>query len=738
MPYRIAILALAIIVHPDLDAQTCDIYGVVTDSLTRQRIPSANIMVLGTTRGAASNNVGFYIIPKLSPGTYEVIASVMGYSRVTKRVTLRDGRSIELNFELQATAIEEREVVVSASRKPAHTETSVSVHVLDQQDLKTIPVAAQQDLLQALKILPGIVSTSDVSSRFYVRGGAGDQNLFLFNGTRIYYPFHALGIYSVFNPNIVDNVEVYTGAFPPGYGGRLSSVVNISTRDGRADRISAKTNVNFLSGEALLEGPAFENSSWIMNVRRSLSSQTFSTIVGQHIPISFYDGSLKISLQPGGVRKFDLTFLSSGDNLLSSSPDDPDYHWKNNAFSLAGSYLPTDRVFVQWLIYGSVYSADRNAKSSTAINSQATSVRHYGLRSTATVYAGPRDQYDFGFEFSFPSLNFSFINRLGIPAELQSSFIDVSAWARYQAQYERTHLDLGLHAELAPLLEGEGVFYELQPRFGLSHELNGGWTAKLSYGRFTQRMLTVGNEDDVISIFEGWIRVPSNVPAQRADHFVTGLSGSIAPLTSLNAEAYYKSYGSLVVYNWNKGNVADPDYVQGTGDSYGLEFMVRSKYSWIDFYGAYSLSWAWIKNQGLTYSPRYDRRHHINLMAVARPIKGMSATLKWEFGSGFPYSQSAGYIERPSLDNSLPGRFEYGQVTCAMLLGPKNTSRLPAYHRLDASLAYSASLFGLECSLGIDMLNVYDNKNIFYFDRLTGERINMLPIYPSVALAVKY
>jgi outer membrane receptor for ferrienterochelin and colicins len=165
--YRL-ILALVgrLAIATGLNAQTCDIYGVVTDSLTRQRIPSANITLLGSTRGAASNNVGFYIIPKLPSGNYEVSASVMGYTKVTKRVVLREGRSIELNFELQAAEIQEREVVVSGSRRPVHTESAVSVHVLDQQDIRSISVAAQQDLLQALKILPGIVSTSDVSSRF--------------------------------------------------------------------------------------------------------------------------------------------------------------------------------------------------------------------------------------------------------------------------------------------------------------------------------------------------------------------------------------------------------------------------------------------------------------------------------------------------------------------------------------------------------------------------------------------
>jgi hypothetical protein len=299
-------------------------------------------------------------------------------------------------------------------------------------------------------------------------------------------------------------------------------------------------------------------------------------------------------------------------------------------------------------------------------------------------------------------------------------------------------LDAGLHAELGPLLEGGGVGRELQPRINLGLELDGGWKAKASYGRFTQRMLTVGNEDDVISIFEGWIRVPDNVPPEQADNFVLGLSGNVIPSISINTEAYYKSYGSLVVYNWDKTNVGDPDYIQGTADAYGIEVMLRSTYSWLDLYAAYSLSWAQINNQGMTYYPRYDRRHHLNLMAIARPLKGLSMTLRWEFGSGFPYSQSVGYIMRPSLDDVLPGRFEFGGGTPYMLLGPKNAARLPSYHRLDANVAYDVRLAGLDVSVGVDLLNVYDNKNIFYFDRNTGQSVYMLSFYPSASLTLRY
>ncbi len=197
---QISFIACLVACAQNLMAQTSDVYGVVMDSLTRQRIPFANVTVVGTTRGAASNNVGFYLIPKLPPGSYDVSASVMGYVKATRKVILQPGKSLELNFDLPATTIETQEVVVQGTRTHLQSEASTSMHVLDKQDIKMIPVAAQQDLLQALKILPGIVSTSDVSSRFYVRGGAGDQNLFLLDGMKVVLPVSRLGHLQRFQP----------------------------------------------------------------------------------------------------------------------------------------------------------------------------------------------------------------------------------------------------------------------------------------------------------------------------------------------------------------------------------------------------------------------------------------------------------------------------------------------------------------------------------------------------------
>jgi outer membrane receptor protein involved in Fe transport len=241
-------------------------------------------------------------------------------------------------------------------------------------------------------------------------------------------------------------------------------------------------------------------------------------------------------------------------------------------------------------------------------------------------------------------------------------------------------------------------------------------------------MLTVENEDDVVSIFDAWIRVPENVPPEQSDHVVVGLAGNLTEQSSLNLEAYYKNYGSLVVYNRDKVDGNDPDYVQGTGRSYGVELMVRSKIEWIDLYGAYSLSWALVDNQGIVYYPRYDRR----------PAKGLSVSVRWEFGSGFPFSQTVGYFDQLMLGGALPGEFERETGSPYLMIGAKSAARLPAYHRLDASLAYDVTLFGFDISMGLDLLNLYDNKNFFYFDRKIGQRIDMLPFYPSASLTVKY
>jgi len=198
-------------------SQRVDIRGVVADSVTGERIPFANVLLLNTNKGAATNINGFYLLPSVAPGTYEVSASSIGYRRKVLRIIVEPGGPVILNFRLAQEAVELQEVLVTGVMRRELTEISTSVHVLEQRDLKLVPAAVQADVFRSIQILPGITSTNDVSAQFYVRGGAGDQNLILFDGIRVYNPYHAFGLFSMFDSDIINTTEVYTGAFPPGY-----------------------------------------------------------------------------------------------------------------------------------------------------------------------------------------------------------------------------------------------------------------------------------------------------------------------------------------------------------------------------------------------------------------------------------------------------------------------------------------------------------------------------------------
>jgi hypothetical protein len=239
-------------------------------------------------------------------------------------------------------------------------------------------------------------------------------------------------------------------------------------------------------------------------------------------------------------------------------------------------------------------------------------------------------------------------------------------------------------------------------------------------------------------IFDAWIKVPGNIPPEKAIHFVTGADGNLDAKTSLSLQTYYKYYSSLVVYNRDKIDASDPDYIQGTGTSYGAEVLLRSKISIVELYAAYTLSWTSVDNSGLAYYPRYDRRHHLNLLASIQPFERCEVTARWEYASGFPYSATVGYFDRLMLGNPFhdPIELETGQPYTA--IGGKNATRLPQYHRLDVSAVYRLTVFGVSGTIGGQIINVYDNMNVFYFNRKTGEHTEMLGFFPSATVTLEY
>jgi hypothetical protein len=732
-------LLLSALCISTLPAQGVDIRGTVTDSSNGERIAYATVLIDGPSRGAATNTSGFYLIPNVNPGDYSLSVSCVGYIRHTERVSVGFGAPLLLNFRLTPEPVKVSETVVTGKVTRDVSDVQTSVHTLEAQDIRAVPVSAMPDIFRAIQILPGIVSTSDVNSHFYVRGGGGDQNLIMLDGMKIYNPFHALGIFSIFDPDIVRNTEVYTGAFPPGYGGRLSSVVSLNTRDGNTNVVTGRGNINFLSSKLQLEGPLGENFTWLADGRKSFSNTTINRFLQKDLPVSFYDAFVKMTANVTEDRqvRYGIQGFFTGDDIRSNNPTEPDYSWRNHAIGFTVSGLILGRVYVDAVAYQTSFEASRESKFSTSVTPASTSIHETGIRSSATLYLDSKDLFYFGFEMSFPEIQYSLINTYGVLRQDDDLEVDGWLWLRYQTTIGLWQIDGGIHLNAISLMKGEGN-EDIQPRINISRALVDNWRLKLSYGQFTQHFLTVNNEDDVVSVFDTWIHIPEGLKPEIADHYVVGIDGNVIPELSLNLQSYFKDYRSLIVYNRDKIDALDPDYINARGDSYGAELLARYAIPFVDFYGAYTWSRASITSQGLTYSPRYDREHTLNLLGEFHILESLDASIRWELGSGFPYTQTAGYYNRLPLTDFYLQSFVSETGTPYISLGAKNAARLPSYHRLDLGLSYRFRVSSVKGRAGLNLINAYDHQNIFYFDRATGQQVNMLPFFPTATLELEY
>jgi len=719
-------------------AQKNDVRGVVIDSTSGEKIPYAAVTVLGTNRGAVTNNNGFYLIANLPYGTYQIIATTLGYQAVTKTVSVRGKDPQTVNFALGSKPVEVEEVVISGSRKKELQEINTSVHVLDQKELQKVPAAGQEDLFRSIQIIPGVVSSADVSSKFYVRGGAGDQNLIYFDGMKIYNPFHAFGIFSIFDPDIIKTTEVYTGAFPAGYGGRLSSVINITSRNGSTTGVHGGVAANFISGKVHLEGPLPNNNSWIISGRKSLFNDMFKKILRNPAPISFYDIFAKANIGGSEYGRYSFQTFLSADNIISPNINEADHRWRSQSFAMTISDLIENRVYIDAVVYGSNYSIVRDAKQSALVRPAESKISDGGIRGELTMYTESRDLYFVGFDVNVPRYSYSFVNPSNVKVVVDETSIETWAWFRYQYIAEHWKADAGIHSDIISLFNNRKLNTSLQPRLNMSYAFDSEWRIKLSYGVFSQNLITLTNEDDVISLFEAWIFIPEKLEPEAATHYILGISGDIYSELSVDVQTYYKDYTSLVVYNREKKFISEPDYINGKGRSYGFETLFRYKYSFLDLYVAYTLGWTSVTINDFKYAPRYDRRHTLNMLNLTRLTDEIDLGIRWEIASGYPYSQTIGFYDRLTIPDLGRDSFVNDEGKPYTILGGKNAARLPTYHRMDITLTYKYQFERINGNVGLSFVNIYNSKNILYYDRKTLQSITMLPFLPSAFVKVEF
>jgi outer membrane receptor protein involved in Fe transport len=733
---------LLLICQTPVQAQrnTGGVRGIVTDSLTGERLSLVNIYIPAQGVGAATDANGFFLIGNVPAGKQQIRVTLIGYATQHREVEIVAGEIIVLNLQLAPTVVE-MEVVETTAERRIRYDTEISTQPITMAEISVVPKAVEADLFRAIAVLPGVVATSDVSSQFYVRGGGGDQNLIILDGMTIYNPFHALGIFSIFDADAIREAEIIKGGFPAQWGNRLSSVINIRTREGNKNRFSGKLNLSQVSGKALLEGPTPWEGSWMLSMRKSLFDEVLQNFVRQETPFDFYDVIGRANVATGDAGRLSLHMLFSGDQIRSKSSFDPEYQWSNGAYGMSWFQVLENKYLIETTFSFSNFKGELRPRENSLISPRLSEVSDVYFNGSVTYFRDDGDQYGAGFMFRLPEYRFAFVNSANFQRDETRKNSETGIWFKYKLkQFHPFAVEVGIRSDIFSLLSPNSAD-AFEPRLALNYDISPALSLKASYARVHQRLVTITNEDDVVSLFETWIPILDGEPSQEADHYIFGVDGDITfiPGMNFNLQGYYKDMSNLVEYNLDKIDADDPDFVRATGRSYGVEAFLEEKHP--KYYGmlSYSLSYTERTVGDFTYNPRYDRRHSLNIIAGWKPARGWDINLRWEYGSGLPFSQIVGFYDRLLFNGLFDGRGyidETGEPYT--MLGPKNTGRLPAYHRLDASVSRAFQLEWARIVVEASVLNVYDRNNMFYYDRTTGERIDMLPILPTVNLRVEF
>jgi len=711
--------------------------GFVTDSTNGEILAYATVYLQDTKQGSTTDTRGFYSIPSIPIGVHSVVFSFVGYVPKIVEVKIRTDKITEFSARLLPGSVNYNAVVKIGEMVKKPNENDAGLYNLNNKEIQIVPKGIEADVMRSLQMIPGVKTSNDVSSRYYVRGGGSDQNLVLLDGVTIYNPYHALGIFSIIDPEIINNVQFYKGTFPVEYGGRLSSVMNIKTNDGNKYRYSGSANASFLTGKVSLEGP-IPDGSFLLTGRKSYFGQVMKNFLNNKTaPFDFYDLNMKLNYANNEMlknSKFTVKTLISNDNIKYGDPKLADYSFSNNIFGLDYFQVWEKPLYSYISLSVSNYHAAVIPNFSQA-KERLNDIREFAWNNNFTFLFNSRDELGLGLQVKTFNSDLNYQNRLSNFVTYSDFGANFDFYAKYKfLRFENFGIEAGVR--ICPVTLTIQPSQLLFPNVSLTYRIIPELTFKAAWGIYKQEIMAYTDDNDVVSIFEPYLVIPDYLSPSKAIHYMVGFDINLSPFLSMQIESYYKSLLHIVDINQNKVFASDPDLISTNGESYGVEY--TTKYSDDKLFASigYTLAWAFKGIDAVRYFPRYDSRHQVDLLVGWDFGAGWKASAVWTLNTGRPYTQSTGFYDKTYIENFWDQFLTLEPAKAYALLDGKNAARLPVYHRLDMSLAKEFTLFFMKMTLEGNIINVYNRQNIFYFDRSTGERINMLPFLPTVSLRV--
>tara|TARA_B110000046_G_scaffold58754_1_gene65869 strand:+ start:3020 stop:5299 length:2280 start_codon:yes stop_codon:yes gene_type:complete len=739
-----------------VSAQKGTVRGNIFDKDTGEPVIYANVYLDGTTTGTNSDVNGFFTLTDVAVGEYILVASFIGFDTVRSEIIIKNNRIENKNLFMSENSVRLQSVNISARRERSRSEVQVSTVSISPREIKALPSAGgEPDIAQYLQILPGVVSTGDQGGQIYIRGGSPVQNKILLDGLTIYNPFHSIGFFSIFETDIIKNVDVLSGGFSAEHGGRVSAVVDIQTRDGNKKELGGSVSLSPFLAKVLLEGPlatfdedSGNSASFILTSKKSLINNTSPTLYEyalddpeQGFPFDFRDTYGKVSINTSTGSNFNFFGFNFTDDY--NNPALANISWTNNGGGLNFRLIPAKSN----LVMGGTLGVSNYGISLIEDNDPRTSDIREILGAFDFTFYGSSSEFNYGIEIRSVRTEFEFTNPFNIKIDNTQNTTELATYFKFKQNFSnkvifQPSVRFHYYASQSNL--------SIEPRLGLKYNITDDLRFKAAAGVYTQNILSTSNERDVVNLFSGFLTGPESQvfgfdgkkledKLQKSSHLIAGFEYNFTDNFEINIEGYFKDFPQLIVLNRNKTSNTDPNYAVETGDAYGIDFTAKYTLPRAYFYATYSHGYVNRFDGEQEYPTVFDRRHNSNLLATIDVDEAgtWQVSARWNLGSGFPFTQTQGFY---NFINLLGG-VDTDVVTAnpddvgIIYSEERNGGRLPFYHRLDLSVKKKleiSNLFGLEITAAVT--NAYNRDNIFFFDRVEYERQDQLPIIPSISV----
>lgn len=766
--------------------------GDVVNKETGEALAFAQIIIRGTNIGTTCNVDGYFTLFHIPSDTSELIVSYVGYKKSTVILSPRKVNN-KLVIELLSESQQLEDVTVVGERKDLmQLSEKISLATITPKEIAALPSLGEKDIFRTFQLLPGISGSNEGSAGLYVRGGTPDQNLILYDGFTVYHVDHLFGMFSTFNSNAVMDVQLYKGGFESQYGGRLSSVMDIVGKDGNDKNFNLGADLSFLSINAFTEFPIGEKMTFLFAFRRSFqsalynkffdnfsnteSTQTSTTSPaggrpGRQMTSSepqsfFYDLNGKLSYKPNNKDILSLSFFNGKDILDNSRETNRSFggnesngeindltDWGNWGSSLKWSRKWNNKFYSNALVsYSKYFSLRDRLSENTRINDDdeyVTSIRgtlednnlqDYSFKIDNELNLGINNHVEFGLQANYFDISYKYSRDDTIVIQDRNDLGTLFAFYLQDNWKPFPGLSVTPGVRISYFSETNKQYIE--PRLSASYSVTENFKLKAACGTYYQFVQRIIREDIQTGSKDFWMMADGeNIPVSSSQQYIAGFSYETNDYL-FDVEAYYKKLNNLTEYTLRYipqfgSTDYDEFYYEGDGFSHGIEFLAQKKYGDLSGWLSYTLGeviYEFPVYGDDAFPASHDVTHEFKAVGIYK-WNDWTFSATWIYATGKPYTEPLGGYQ---ID--LPD----GTTQDFILVGPKNGSRYPDYHRLDIAVTKNVKFGDLGLgSLSFSLFNVYNKQNVWYkeFELEDGDLIEtdvtLLGITPNITLSYK-